>query len=131
MKRIIGLSFVLVLLLVSAAAAGTYPQLVGEWEGKTTGYNPDKGFVENTLDIEIQGQKGGAFYGVKTLKLIVTGKKLVENFCGTVTRDGKVLLSEVLDGYMSGYVKGDTMTLQYVEAGPKAKAFIHVFTRKK
>lgn len=131
MKRIIGTAFVLVLLLATAAAAGTYPQMTGKWEGKTTGYNPDKGFVKNTMTLEVKEQKGGVFYGVKTLKKVVDGKELVEKFCGTVMPDGKVLVSEFVDGYLNGYVDGDTMILQYVEAGPKAKAFIHEFKRVK
>jgi len=131
MKKRIGLAFALVLLLASAVAAGTYPQMTGVWEGTTSGYNPDKGFVKNTLTLDIQEQRDGVFHGVKTLKLIVSGRELVEKFCGTVTPDGKVLVAEFIDGYLNGYVKGDTMVLQYVEAGPNAKAFLHEFKRRK
>lgn len=131
MKKIIGLTSVFMLLFTSVVMAGSYPQLVGVWEGKTTGYNPDKGFVENTLTMEVQKQKDGAFYGVKSLKLLVNGKEVEEQICGTVTREGKVLITEFGDGYMSGILDGDTMVLQYVEDGPKAKAFIHEFKRRK
>ena len=131
MKRIIGLALVLVLLMASAASAVEYPQLVGTWEGTTTGYNPDKGFVENTLVFEVKEQKDGAFWGVKTVKLVVTGKEMTEKFCGTVTPDGEVLATEFSDGYYRGSVTGDEMVLQYVEAGPRAKAFTHAMMRKK
>ncbi len=131
MKRIIGATFVLTLILVSAAAAGTYPQLVGVWEGSTNGYNSEKGFVENVLTFDVKEQKDGSFYGVKTLKSIVSGKILTEKFCGTVTQDGNILATEFTDGYLTGHVDGDTMLLQYVEAGPKAKAFTHTLSRKK
>jgi hypothetical protein len=131
MKKSIGLALVLVLLVASVALAESYPQIVGVWEGTTTGYNPDKGFVENTLILEVQEQKDGAFYGVKSLKLLVNGKEVDEKVCGTVTSNGRILLTEFGDGYMSGDIDGDTMILQYVEAGPKAKAFIHEFKRKK
>ena len=130
MKKIAGLMFVLVLLAASVSAAGTYPQLTGVWEGKTIGYNPAKGVVENTLTLDIKEQKDGVFHGVKTVKLVVSGKEMEEAFCGTVTPEGKILVSEFVDGYLIGTVKGETMVLQYAEAGSKAKAFLHELKRK-
>ena len=119
------------LTLVSAASAQDTPNLVGTWQGPSQGHLIDEGFVESVMTFEILDQQGRAFHGKKSWTSRETDEIITETFSGTVNDDGQVAIADHEDGgTFVGQVMGDTLTLQYVEGGSNATAYMTQLRRQ-
>lgn len=123
--------FIALMTLISAASAQDTPNLVGTWQGPTYGHLVEEGFVESVMTFEILDQQGRVFHGEKSWVSRETGEIITETFSGTVNDDGLVAIADHEDGgTFVGQVLGDMLTLQYVEGGPNATAYVTQLTRQ-
>lgn len=119
------------LTFVSLVSANDSPNLVGTWQGPSTGHLVTEGFVDSLITLEIEAQQGGAFHGTKSWTSRESGATMAETFSGTVNPDGHVAIVDHDDGgTFLGRVMGDSMVLQYLETGPDATAYVTQLARQ-
>ena len=113
------------LCLSSLTWADNEPNLVGTWQGPSTGHLVTEGFVDSVMTFEIEQQQGAAFHGTKSWTARESGEVIAETFSGTVSPNGHVAIADHGDdGIFMGQMMGDTMVLQYLETGPDAMAYV-------
>lgn len=124
--KLIHTAFCLGLLsLASLTWAENEPDLVGTWQGPSTGHLLTEGFVDSVMMLEITEQQGAAFHGTKSWTSRESGETIAETFSGTVSPNGRVAIIDHNDGgAFWGEMMGDTMILQYLETGSDAKAYV-------
>jgi hypothetical protein len=115
-------------------AAGNTPDIKGVWVGKTDtivagsgGHFPNNkgtfekpGLFEKDIQVNITGQEGRRFWGVKTLS--GNGEKTDEPFIGELYGSGnrRVLIADT-DGYINGEIRGNVLSYCYAHAGGPTK----------
>ena len=117
-----------------ASAAGNIPDVKGVWVGKTDtivvgsgGHFPSNkgtfekpGLFESDIRVNITGQEGRRFWGVKTLS--GNGEKTDEPFIGELygSDNRRVLIADT-DGYINGEIRGNVFSYCYAHAGGPTK----------
>ncbi len=115
-------------------AAGNAPEIKGVWVGKTYtiaagagGHFPSNkgtfenpGLLEKDIRVNITGQEGRRFWGVKTLA--GNGEKTDEPFIGELygSDNRRVLIADT-DGYINGEIRGNVFSFCYAHAGGPTK----------
>ena len=115
-------------------AAGNVPDIKGVWVGKTDtivvgsgGHFPSNkgtfekpGLFESDIRVNITGQEGRRFWGVKTLS--GNGEKTDEPFIGELygSDNRRVLIADT-DGYINGEIRGNVFSYCYAHAGGPTK----------
>lgn len=133
MKKITGITLatLAVILMCSAAFAGSYPEIRGTWVGHVKMISKDGSTRENKAMFVINKQDGPLFAGYKAWFGEKKDYAITEGFTGLIAADGKTLyFAEHEDGYTEGTITSpQTMALYYLENGRKAKAIYYAMER--
>ncbi|MDZ7797779.1 MAG: hypothetical protein U5N56_12410 [Candidatus Marinimicrobia bacterium] len=87
-------------------------------------YSEQHGFIENTFEegFVVTEQKGHVFKGYKTYVHSLDKKEYTENFSGTISIYGDIVIAEHEDGILVGVVENrNSIILQYAENGDVPK----------
>ena len=123
MKKL-SLLFVFVILLSVSCSQDYSYDLVGTWKVKVEMYSADHGWIQNVHEegFVITEQKDHVFKGYKEYLSKIDDKKHKENFSGSVSVYGDILIAEHIDGILIGELKDrNHMVLQYAESGESPK----------
>jgi hypothetical protein len=101
------------------------PKLAGKWQGTAIAATNAGCSTATSVEYAVKKQKGRAFFGTKT------GAGAPEGFYGVIGTDNKSLfIAEEREGYAFGeLLPGGNLSIQYVEAGPNAKAVENTLKR--
>ena len=112
--------FVFVILLSFSCSQDFTYNLVGTWKVDVEMHSRDHGWIENQHEegFVITEQKGHVFKGYKEYLSKIDNKRHKEEFSGTVSPFGDILIAEHVDGILFGEMKNrKKMVLQYAENG--------------
>ncbi|MFO7842089.1 MAG: hypothetical protein R6V48_08075 [Fidelibacterota bacterium] len=119
-KLYVPLSLVFILILAFSCSGEMSYDLTGSWSVENEMYSESHGFIQNTFEegFVITEQKGHVFKGYKIYVNALDKEEYTENFSGTVSVYGDILIAEHEDGILSGVVENrNSIILQYAENG--------------
>jgi hypothetical protein len=124
-KLLVLLTFVMLVILAFSCSNERSYDLTGSWSVKNEMHSELHGFVENTFEegFVITEQKGHVFKGYKTYVNKNDLKQYTENFSGSVSGCGDIVIAEHEDGILLGTMRNkNSIILQYAENGDVPKA---------